>query len=62
MKYWSELNRLEEQIIRLETLRSLFSVLASGAEESSEEDIRNALWHVEDSLSDIHVMLNEEMP
>ena len=60
MKYWSELNRLEEQIIRLETLRSLFSVLASGAEESSEEDIRNALWHVEDSLSDIHVNLRSE--
>ena len=60
MKYWSELNNLETQIIRLEELRSLFSVLASGAEESSEEDIRNALWHVEDSLSDIHVNLRSE--
>ena len=43
MKHWSELNRLETQIIRLETMRSLFSVLASGAEESSADDIRNAL-------------------
>jgi hypothetical protein len=60
MKYWTELNRLETQIIRLETMRSLFSVLANGAEESSEEDIRNALWYVEGSLSDIHRELRSE--
>ena len=60
MKYWTELNRLETQIIRLETMRSLFSVLANGAEESSEEDIRNALWYVEGSLSDIHIELRNE--
>ena len=60
MKYWTELNRLETQIIRLETMRSLFSVLANGAEESSEEDIRNALWYVEGSLSDIHSELRSD--
>jgi hypothetical protein len=60
MKYWTELNRLETQIIRLETMRSLFSVLASGAEESSEEDVRNALWYVEGSLSDIHNEMRNE--
>ena len=43
MKYWTELSNLETQIIRLETMRSLFSVMASGAEESSAEDVRNAL-------------------
>ena len=60
MKYWTELNRLETQIIRLETMRSLFSVLANGAEESSEEDIRNALWYVEGSLTDIHSELRSD--
>ena len=60
MKYWSELNRLETQIIRLETMRSLFSVIASGAEESSAEDIRNALWYIEGSLSDIHNEMRNE--
>jgi hypothetical protein len=60
MKYWSELNNLETQIIRLETMRSLFSVMASGAEESSAEDIRNALWYVEGSLTDIHNELRNE--
>ena len=60
MKYWTELNRLETQIIRLETMRSLFSVLASGAEESSAEDVQNALWHIEGSLSDIHNELRND--
>jgi len=60
MKYWTELNRLETQIIRLEELRSLFSVLANGAEESSAEDIHNALWYIEGSLTDIHSELRNE--
>lgn len=60
MKYWSELNRLETQIIRLEELRSLFSVLANGAEESSAEDIRSALWYVEGSMTSIHNELRNE--
>ena len=60
MKYWSELSRIETQIIRLETMRSLFSVMASGAEESSAEDVRNALWYVEGSLNDIHNELRSD--
>jgi hypothetical protein len=60
MKYWTELNRLETQIIRLDQMRSLFSVLASGAEESSAEEVRNALWYVEGSLSDINRELRSE--
>ena len=60
MKYWTELNRIEDSIIRLETMRSLFSVMASGAEESSPDDIRNALWYVEGSLSDIHNELRSD--
>ena len=60
MKYWSELSRIETQIIRLETMRSLFSVMASGAEESSAEDVRNALWYVEGSLNDIHNELRND--
>ena len=60
MKHWSDLNRLETQIIRLDQMRSLFSVLASGAEESSAEEVRNALWYVEGSLSDINRELRSE--
>jgi len=53
MKHWTELNNLETQLIRLDSMRSLFSMMASGAEESSSEDIRNAMWFIESSLSDI---------
>ena len=60
MKYWTELNNLETQLIRLDSMRSLFSVMASGAEESSAEDIRNALWYIEGSLSDIHNEMRNE--
>jgi hypothetical protein len=60
MKYFSELSRIEDSIIRLETMRSLFSVMASGAEESSPDDIRNALWYVEGSLNDIHNELRSD--
>lgn len=60
MKYWTELNNLETQIIRLEEMRSLFSVLANGAEESSAEDVRSALWYVEGSLTNIHRELRSE--
>jgi hypothetical protein len=60
MKYWTELNNLETQLIRLDSMRSLFSVMASGTEESSSEDIRNALWYIEGSLSDITHNLRSE--
>lgn len=60
MKYWTELNNLETQIIRLEEMRSLFSVLANGAEESEPGDIRSALWYIEGSLNDIHRELRSE--
>ena len=60
MKYWTELNNLETQIIRLEEMRSLFSVLANGAEESEPEDIRSALWYIEGSLTNIHRELRSE--
>lgn len=60
MKYWSELSNLESQIIRLETMRSLFSVLANGAEHSSDADVRNSLWYIEGSLTDIHQSLRSE--
>jgi hypothetical protein len=53
MKHWTELNNLETHLIRLDSMRSLFSMMASGAEESSSEDIRNAMWFIESSLSDI---------
>jgi hypothetical protein len=58
MKYYSELSNVETQIIRLETMSSLIRVLSNGAEQSSNEDVRNALWYIEGSIDDIHNSLN----
>lgn len=60
MKYWTELSGLETQIIRFGEMRSLFSVLSNGAEQSSEEDVRSALWYIEGSLTDIYQNLRNE--
>lgn len=54
MKYWSELSNIETQIIRLDTMASLMRVVSNGAEQSSDEDVRNALWYIEGSVEDIH--------
>jgi hypothetical protein len=54
MKYWSELSDIETQIIRLDSLNSLMRVLAIGAEQANEQDVKNALWYVEGSMEDIH--------
>jgi septation ring formation regulator EzrA len=53
MKYYTELSALEEQIFRVETLGSLFSLIAAGAEQSSPEDVRDGLFYIEGSLDDI---------
>lgn len=53
MKYWNELTELENEIIRLDTLKSLVTVVANGSETSTESDIQNALWHMLGSLEDI---------
>lgn len=60
MKYWTELNGIDTQIARLESMRALISVLASGAEESSAEDVRSALWYIEGSMTSIHQELRSE--
>lgn len=54
MKYYSELSQIETQIIRLSAMSSVLRVIAIGAEQSNDEDVRNALWYVEGSVEDIH--------
>jgi hypothetical protein len=54
MKYWSELSDIETQIIRLDSLNSLMRVVAVGAEQANDQDVRNALWYIEGSVEDIH--------
>jgi predicted transcriptional regulator len=54
MKYSSELSNIETQIIRLGAMSSVLRVISNGAEHSSDEDVRNALWYIEGSIEDIH--------
>jgi len=54
MKYFSELSEIETQIIRLESMSSLLRVIAIGAEQANDQDVRNALWYIEGSMEDIH--------
>ena len=59
MKYWNHLNSLESEIIRVDSLKSLFTVIANGIETSNVEDIESALQYVEGSLQDINARLRE---
>jgi len=58
MKYYSELSEIETQIIRLSAMSSVLRVISHGAEQSSDEDVRNALWYIEGSVENIHDCLN----
>jgi hypothetical protein len=60
MKYYTELSALEEQIFRVETLGSLFRLIAGGAENARAEDLRDGLFYVEGSLDDITEKLREQ--
>ena len=60
MKYYSELSNIETQIIRLSAMSSVLRVISNGAEHSSDEDVRNALWYIEGSIEDIHDSLNAQ--
>lgn len=53
MILYKELLNVQEEIIRLSSLRSLIRLVTSGSEESDIGDIRQALYHIEDSLDSI---------
>ncbi len=44
MKYWVELTKVEEQVIRLEEMNSVLAVFAEGIENSNDSDIRTGIW------------------
>jgi len=60
MVFYKELTAIEEEIIRFDTMRSLFTLMTNGLETSNIEDIRNSLYYVEGSLQDIHDSLRSK--
>ena len=60
MKYYSELSKIEDSIIRLECMESMLRVVASGIPSTNLEDASNALWHLSGSVEDIHKNLRND--
>lgn len=60
MKYWTELSRIEEQIIRLSSLESLLRTIACGVPQTNLEDAEAAIWYLAGSIEDIHKNLRYE--
>jgi hypothetical protein len=60
MKYYSELSKIEDSIIRLECISSMMRVVASGVPNTSMEDASNVLWHLSGSIEDIHAKLQSD--
>lgn len=54
MKYFGELSEIEDEIIRLSSMSSVIRVIANGAEQSNEQDVKECLWYIEGSIESIH--------
>lgn len=58
MKYYYQLSEVEQAVIRLKSFHSTFRVIANGVEQSTSEDINEALFYLEGSLEDIQQCLD----
>lgn len=59
MKYFSQLSQLEHEVIRLKSFYSTFRVIANGVEQSTSEDINEAMFYLEGSLEDVQTKLDD---
>jgi len=50
MKYYKELSNIETHIHKLETLRAIVSLMASGAQNGTNEEFECAMWFIEEYL------------
>ena len=60
MKYYAELSKLEEQIIRLDSMQSLLRLISEGAQNNHEKDVLNALWYITGTIEDINQNLSQQ--
>ncbi len=54
MKYYAELSKIEDEIIRLDTVKSLLRVVADNTHSVEPQDIQHSLWHICDEVIDIN--------
>lgn len=61
MKYWNELNHLENEIIKLDTLKSVVELMAEGvAVRALDPHIASAFWYISESISEINTNISAE--
>ena len=60
MKHWNSLNDLEAQLIKLETTKSLITMVCNSFETTHMKDIRNSLYLIEDYIIDLVKNTNEK--
>lgn len=53
MKHWNSLNDLETQLIKLETTKSLITMVCNSFDNTHITDIKNSLYLVEDYIVDL---------
>jgi hypothetical protein len=60
MNYYSELSKLENDIIRLDTVQSMLRIVADGVMSSKEQDVQHSLWFITDEIEDINKKVSEQ--
>ncbi len=60
MKYFNNLTAIESEIIRMNYLRSMLTVISNAYETSSQEDIENCIWQAKELADGINENLAEE--
>ena len=54
MKYYRELSKLEDNIIRLDTVQSVLKIVADGVLSARREDVQHSLWFILDEVENIN--------
>ena len=60
MKYFNNLTAVESEIIRINYLRSMLTVISNAYETSDQEDIENCIWQAKELVDSINENLGEE--
>lgn len=60
MKYFNNLTAVESEIIRINYLRSMLTVISNAYETSDQEDIENCIWQAKELVDSINENLAEE--
>ena len=60
MKYFTALDQVDTQVVRLAEMRNLLAVIINGVDSSSHEEAVSALHYIEGSVRDISEQLSEK--